>query len=77
MMKSALLIKPHYKNVLESAKKMYPDLTDKVALACYIELQSKIELMANQSFDLERMAAAMYERSWAVELYSVYETRKN
>ena len=77
MMKSALFIKPHYKNVLEAAKKMYPDLNDNTALACYIEVQSKIELMANQSFDLERMANAMYERSWATELYSVFETRRN
>lgn len=76
-MKSVLLIKPHYKNVLDAAKKMYPSLNDKTALECYIELQRKIEIMTQQSFDLERLAAAMYERSWAVELYSVIELRKN
>lgn len=76
-MESITMVKPHYKRVLEEAKKLTPDLKESYALLEYIKVQNDVIVFCDFDKNKERVIRATQNNSWALELFTIFEGRKN
>ena len=76
-MENITMIKPHYKRVLEEAKKLAPDLKESYALLEYIKVQNNVIVFCDFYKNKERVIRASQNNGYALELFTIFEGRKN
>ena len=76
-MENLTIIKSHYKRVLNEAKQLTPDLKESYSILFYINLQNQVIGQTDFDHDKERVIKAIQNKSWALELFNVFEDRKN